>query len=390
MNKKLIISLAILSLSAFSGCERISSLFGKTEQQQAQMPPPPVSIIEAQPVSLPVRTNLPGRLEPFRQAEVRARVSGILLKREYDEGQDVKEGELLFRIDPAQYEAVKAACVAAVQRAKANLANIADKEEKYRPLVEKGSISEREHTDLVLQKKMAEAELASANAELQKAELELGYTKVTSPITGRARAELVTEGALVGHGTPTPLTTVEQLDPIYVKFTQPASEITAVKHGVREDGWKSMNLEEIPIELVMSDGSSYKRKGKLVFSDMAVNPDTDTVQMKAVFDNPDYELIPGAYVRIRFDSAVRQSVYLIPRAAVMMTGQGTFVMVVGEGNIVQMRPVKANELEGSNWIVTDGLKPGDKVIVERGLMVVQPGMPVTIDKVLNKQSNKGE
>lgn len=380
--KKSLISLGIVSLLVLNGCE------SKSEQAppgQGDMPPMPVTVLEAQPRELAVNVNLPGRLEPFRKAEVRARVSGILLKRTYEEGQDVKEGELLFTIDPAPYEAIHEACVAAVQRAKANLANIQDKEQRYRPLAEKGSVSERDHTELVLQEKMALAELASAQAELKKADLELGYTRVTSPISGRARAELVTEGALVGHGTPTPLTTVEQLDPIYVRFNQPASELNAIKLGVNQSGWKNLDLLDIPIEIILSDGTPYKHKGKLVFSDMAVNPDTDTIEMKAVFPNPDYEMMPGTYVRVEFDRALRQSVFLIPRVALNRMANGSFVMVVDENNVVQMVPVKADELEGNNWIVTEGLKSGDKVIVEKNMMLVQPGSKVVVSKVLGKE-----
>lgn len=385
--KKSLISLGIVSLLVLNGCESKSE---QTAPGQGDMPPMPVTVLEAQPRELAVNVNLPGRLEPFRKAEVRARVSGILLKRTYEEGQDVKEGELLFTIDPAPYEAIHEACVAAVQRAKANLANIQDKEQRYRPLAEKGSVSERDHTELVLQEKMALAELASAQAELKKADLELGYTRVTSPISGRARAELVTEGALVGHGTPTPLTTVEQLDPIYVRFNQPASELNAIKLGVNQSGWKKLDVVELPIQIILADGTPYKHEGKLVFSDMSINPDTDTIQMKATFPNPEYELLPGAYVRVSFDRAVRNQVYLVPRVAVMKVAQGTFAMVVDENNTAQMVPVKADEMEGDNWIVTEGLKAGDKVIVEKSLMLVHPGSKVVVSKVLGKDEEKAQ
>lgn len=384
MNNVFVKYMAIVGALALPGCDF------KKEAEQPQgaqeLPPLPVGVIDAQPVDLDVTADLPGRAEAFRQAEVRARVSGILLKRHYNEGQDVKEGDLLFTIDPAPYEAIRDACVAAVMRAEANLANAQDMEKRYGPLAEKGSISERHYTESVLQEKMAKAELAAARAELKTAELELGYTQVTAPISGRARSELVTEGALVGHGTPTPLTMIDQLDPIYVRFTQPVSELDAIKHGVRKDGWKQLDLQEASIKLVMSDGSVYKHQGKVVFSEIAVDPSTNTVQMKASFPNPDYEIMTGEYVHVVFDRAVRPSVFLIPQVALIRTMHGAMVMVVNKDGIVEMRPVQADEMDGENWVVTKGLQAGDKVIVEKSMMLVQPGSKVVIDKVLNQES----
>ncbi len=383
MNKTPMTVLTAVSAVLLAGCEQSQK---KDAPQAGQMPVMPVTVLEAKETEQVVRADLPGRLEPYRKAEVRARVPGILLKRNYEEGQDVKEGDLLFQIDPAPYKAMQEACIAAVQRAKANLANIQDKEQRYRPLAQKGMVSEREHTELVLQEKMALAELAAANAELKKVNLELGYTQVVSPINGRARAELVTEGALVGHGTPTPLTTVEQIDPIYVVFNQPVSDMIAARRGVRLEGWKGLNLDQIAIRLVLPDGTEYKEPGKLVFTDFSVDPGTDNVQMKAEFKNPDYELLPGTYVRVEFDRAVRESVFKIPRVAVSNTPQGAIVMVVGEGNIVQPRPIQTDGLEGDHWIVTGGLKNGDKVIVGKHLLNVVPGVKVQIEKVVNQES----
>lgn len=389
--KRTLFYLAATSLLAFNACK-------KQEEQKEEDKVYPVAVLIAEPQDLKFTVDLPGRIEPFRKAQVRARVSGILQKRVYEEGQDVKEGQLLFEIDPATYEAARDACEASVARAKANLANIQDKERRYRPLAQKGSVSERDHTELVLQEKMAKAELASAEAELTKAKLELDYTRVTSPIAGRARAELVTEGALVGYGMLTPLTTVEQLDPIYAKFTQPASEINDIKRGVAEAGWKGIDPVEIPIHVILPNGKEYKHAGKLVFSDLAVDPETDTVQMKAEFPNPDYDLLPGAYVRVVFDRAVRESVYLIPRVAVSWSGGGAFVMVVGEGNRVEMRKVETDSLSGTDWIVTSGLNKGDKVIVEKTMnldmetgkkmMKKEPLPLLEVIKVLNDKTEQ--
>ena len=314
-------------------------------------------------------------MEAYLQAEVRARVTGIIQERCYQEGQTVRPGDLLFKIDPAPLQAVLDECKAAVARARAVLSDAEDKAARYSSLVAKGAVSIREHKQARAEEERARAEYAAAAASLEQARLNLEYTRVEAPISGRVRRALVTEGAFANQNEFTHLTTIEQIDPIYVRFSQPASQYSSLRRAVVSGLWKGVPLGEIKVRLLLSNGEEYPHSGRIIFSDMAVDPNTDTIEMRALFPNPDHELLPGAYVRVVFDRAVRDNVFAIPRDAVIRTAQGASVFVVGPDGVLETRPVRADTLNGREWLVSEGLRDGDRVAVSH-MMSLRPGMKV--------------
>lgn len=336
---------------------------------------PEVSVMTVRSTQVPVTANLPGRMEAYLQAKVRARVTGIIQERCYQEGQTVRPGDLLFKIDPAPLQAVLDECKAAVARARAVLSDAEDKAARYSSLVAKGAVSIREHKQARAEEERARAEYAAAAASLEQARLNLEYTRVEAPISGRVRRALVTEGAFANQNEFTHLTTIEQIDPIYVRFSQPASQYSSLRRAVVSGLWKGVPLGEIKVRLLLSNGEEYPHSGRIIFSDMAVDPNTDTIEMRALFPNPDHELLPGAYVRVVFDRAVRDNVFAIPRDAVIRTAQGASVFVVGPEGVLEARPVRADTLNGREWLVSEGLRDGDRVAVSH-TMSLRPGMKV--------------
>lgn len=348
------------------------------ERQAAELPGetvPEVSVMTVRSTQVPVTASLPGRMEAYLQAEVRARVTGIIQERCYQEGQTVRPGDLLFKIDPAPLQAVLDECKAAVARARAVLSDAEDKAARYSSLVAKGAVSIREHKQARAEEERARAEYAAAAASLEQARLNLEYTRVEAPISGRVRRALVTEGAFANQNEFTHLTTIEQIDPIYVRFSQPASQYSSLRRAVVSGLWKGVPLGEIKVRLLLSNGEEYPHSGRIIFSDMAVDPNTDTIEMRALFPNPDHELLPGAYVRVVFDRAVRDNVFAIPRDAVIRTAQGASVFVVGPEGVLEARPVRADTLNGREWLVSEGLRDGDRVAVSH-TMSLRPGMKV--------------
>lgn len=358
----------------------------KEERQQQGEAVPEVTTLTTVTTSVPSNVTLPGRLEAFRQAEVRARVAGIVTERLYKEGQEVKKGTPLFLINPELLNAAKDQASGTLAAAEAQYINAKDKLERYKDLSTDNSISERDYKAAIAEELQAKAQLLTARAQLDKAKLDLSYSRVVSPIDGRARRALVTEGALVGQDAPTPLTTIEQLDPIYVNFSQPASEVMALQRSIKEGKLKSIAKDTIQVELVFPDGSSYKQPGKLFFSDMAVDSNTDSVAMRALFANPNYELLPGAYVQIRMEQAVNQNTVLIPRDALIRTSKGASVMVIDQSSKVKSVEVKAETMQGNQWIVTEGLNGGETVILSNPGMLV-PGTQVKAKAVPKKTSS---
>lgn len=341
----------------------------------AAAPVPVVPVVEVQARELPVTANLPGRMEAFLQAEVRTRVTGIIQERCYREGQTVREGDVLFMIEPEPLKAELDVCQAALDRAKAVLTDARDKVVRYSALVSKGAVSDREHKQSLAELARAEADEAGAAAALEKARLDLEYARVTAPISGRVRRALVNKGALVNKNELTHLTTVEQIDPIYVRFSSPASQRDNLRRAVLAGEWKEIPLDEIRVRLMLPSGEEYVHTGRFFFSDLAVDPQTDTIEMRAQFPNPDHELLPGSYVRVVFDRAVRKRVFTVPRDAVTRTSQGAFVLVVGKDGVLETRNVKADAMEGKNWLVTDGLQDGEQVVTGK-TMSLRPGMIV--------------
>ncbi|QQJ98553.1 MexX/AxyX family multidrug efflux RND transporter periplasmic adaptor subunit [Burkholderia ambifaria] len=348
---------ALAAMLAVAGC-------GKGDKDKAPEAIQNATVVTVRPTAVPMTVELPGRLDAYRQAQVRARVAGIVTARTYEEGQEVKQGAVLFRIDPAPLKAARDAAQGALAKAQAAALAASDKRRRYDDLVRDHAVSERDHTEAVADDTRAKADVASAKAELARAQLQLDYATVTAPISGRARRALVTEGALVGQDQATPLTTVEQLDPIYVNFSQPAADVDALRRAVKSGHATGIAQHDVTVTLRRADGTAYPLKGKLLFSDLAVDPTTDTVAMRALFPNPERELLPGAYVRIALDAAVDQRAILVPRDALLRTAERTSVRVVGTNGKVKDVEVVADQMSGRDWRVTRGLSGGERVIVD--------------------------
>ncbi len=323
------------------------------------MPPPEVDVLIVAQGAATLTQELPGRLQAFRTAQVRARVEGIVEKRLFTEGTDVKEGVSLFRIDPRSYQA-------SAEAAKADLAVARLTLERYLPLLEIKAVS-RQEVDL------AEAKVKQAEAALTRARIDLENASAPAPISGRIGRALVTEGALVGRGEATHLATIEQIDPIYANFTQPGADLLRLRQAVKAG--KLKEADRATVELILEDGSVYSQPGKLQFSDLAVDPATGSVSLRALFPNPRHEILPGAFVRIRFPEAVADGAIRVPQRAVQAGPQGQFVMVVGADGKVAPRPVKTDGMSGGDFIIAEGLKGGEKVIVN-GLQKAKPGTAV--------------
>ncbi|WP_175688142.1 MexX/AxyX family multidrug efflux RND transporter periplasmic adaptor subunit [Burkholderia anthina] len=359
---------ALAALLVVAGC-------GKGEKDTAPEAMQNATVVTVRPTAVPMTVELPGRLDAYRQAQVRARVAGIVTARTYEEGQEVKQGAVLFRIDPAPLKAARDAAQGALAKAQAAALAASDKRRRYDDLVRDRAVSERDHTEAVADDTQAKADVASAKAELARAQLQLDYATVTAPIAGRARRALVTEGALVGQDQATPLTTVEQLDPIYVNFSQPAADVDALRRAVKSGRATGIAQHDVAVTLLRADGTAYPLKGKLLFSDLAVDPTTDTVAMRALFPNPERELLPGAYVRIALDAAVDRRAILVPRDALLRTTDRTSVRVVDASGTVKDVDVVADRMSGRDWRITRGLAGGERVIVDNAAQFA-PGTPV--------------
>jgi membrane fusion protein, multidrug efflux system len=340
------------------------------------MPPATVGVVTVQPSTVNLTTELPGRLEASRVAEVRARAAGILRERLFKEGSDVKAGQPLFQIAAAPYEAAVASARASVARAQANLTQASAQVRRYKPLIAANAVSRQDYDNAVAAEKLAEADIAVAKANLQTAQINLGYASVTSPIAGRIGRALVTEGALVGQGEVTELAVVQQIDPMYVNFTQSTGEVLRLRKAFESAALKrASDPEGALLHLVLEDGSQYDKPGKLLFADLTVDPTSGQVTLRAQVPNPDQMLLPGMYVRVRFEQAQASHGILLPQQAVTRSGTGDTVMVVGADSKVASRHVRLGPAQGNDWVVFEGLKDGEQVIVD-GFQKLRPGAPV--------------
>ncbi|RYX90966.1 MAG: efflux RND transporter periplasmic adaptor subunit [Comamonadaceae bacterium] len=343
------------------------------------MPPPEVGVVTVTPGDVGLVTELPGRLEASRVAQVRARAAGILQKRLFREGSDVKAGQPLFSIDSAPYAALAASARATQARAEANLSQAAALAERYKPLVEANAVSKQEYANAVAAQKTAEADVAAARAGVTTAGINLNYATVTSPISGRIGRALVTEGALVGQGEATALAVVQQVDPMYVNFTQSASDVMKLRRAMEAGQFKrASGNEAASVRVVLEDGTEYARAGRLLFSDLTVDSTTGQVTLRAEVPNPGGQLLPGLYVRVRLEQAQASNAITLPQQAVTRTAQGDSVSVVGPDGKVSSRPVKVGSAKGNAWVVLEGLKAGEQVMVEgfQKLQMAPPGTPV--------------
>ena len=339
---------------------------------QAAPPAPKVTVVSIRARSVPLTRELVGRLAAVRTAQVRARVPGIILERVYTEGTDVKAGDVLFRIDPAQLEATLHAQQAAVAKAEADAASAALTAERYLDLYAKHQASRQERDTAVASERITAAAVQQAKANVELAELNLGYATVKAPIAGRADKSLVDEGALVGEGEATPLTTIEQIDPIYVNFSFSERELAALRDSAAADRVSPVAETKTRVEVELPDGTLYPHAGILDFSALSVNPDTGSVAMRAVLANPDRRLLPGMFVKVHITLGEIDHAFVLPQAAVARDTDGAYVLVVGEGGKVEQRRVETVRMTGSDWILTGQLADGDRVIVA-GIQKVRPG-----------------
>ncbi|CAN7469599.1 efflux RND transporter periplasmic adaptor subunit [Phenylobacterium sp. LjRoot164] len=352
---------------------------GRGGQQAGPPPPMEVDALTLVPRTVDEIVELPGRVEAVRTAEVRARVDGIVERRLYEEGTDVREGAPLFAIDPREKRASEASARAALQRAQATLGNARKDLARYTPLVERKAISAQEFDAAQAAVRQGEADVASAEAALERAKLDLSYTTVTAPIGGRVGRAEVTEGALVSASQATLLTRVEQLSPIYVRFSLPNAEILELRRRAASAKVSLPRLDRVEVQLVLEDGSIYGPVGHLNFLDQAVDPSTGGLLLRAEFPNPERVLLPGQFVRARLAGAPIPNSLTVPQQAVQMSGENASVMVVGADGTVAARPVTLGAMTGDHFVVASGLKSGERVVVD-GLQKVKPGQKVTIAK----------
>ena len=358
---------------ALTGCD------DKPAQQGAQHMPE-VGIVTLKSAPLQITTELPGRTSAYRIAEVRPQVSGIILKRNFVEGSDIQAGVSLYQIDPATYQASydSAKGDLAKAQAAANMDQLTVK--RYQKLLGTKYISQQDYDTAVATAQQSNAAVVAAKAAVETARINLAYTKVTSPISGRIGKSAVTEGALVQNGQSTALATVQQLDPIYVDVTQSSNDFLRLKQELADGRLKQEN-GKAKVELVTNDGLKYPQAGTLEFLDVTVDQTTGSITLRAIFPSPDHTLLPGMFVRARLEEGVNPDALLVPQQGVTRTPRGdASVMVVGEGDKVEVRQVTASQAIGDKWLVTDGLKTGDRVIVT-GLQKIKPGVQVKAQEV---------
>ena len=334
-------------------------------------------MVAVTPGTVGLNTELPGRLEASRVAQVRARAAGILQQRLFKEGSDVKAGQPLFAIDAAPYRALVDSAQAQQARAEAVLGQATVLAERYKPLVEANAISKQDYANAVAAQKTAEADVAAARAAVQSARINLGYTAVSAPIAGRIGRTLVTEGSLVGQGEATQLAVIQQINPMYVNFTQSTTEVLRLRKALASGQLQRAGGNDAArVRVVLDDGSEYAQTGKLLFSDLTVDSTSGQVTLRAELPNPDGLLLPGMYVRVRLQQAEMAGAVLLPQQAVTRGSNGDTVLVVGADNKPAPRSIKISQAQGNQWLVTDGLKPGEQVIVAGFQKMFVPGAPV--------------
>ena len=328
------------------------------------MPPAEVGVVTVQPGDVDLQTELPGRLEASRVAQVRARAAGILQKRLFTEGSDVKAGQSLFQIDASPYEAALASAQANVAKAEANLMQASAQAKRYEPLMEAKAISQQDFINAQAARKLAEADLAGARAAVQSARINLGYANITAPIAGRIGRALVTEGALVGQGDATQLAVIQQIDPMYVNFTQSAADVIKLRQALDAGRLKRAGSKGASVKIVLEDGTEYAQSGKLLFSDLSVDASTGQITLRAVVPNAAGTLLPGLYVRVRLEQARAGNAIALPQQAVTRSAQGDSVMVVAPDGKVAPRPVQIGGQQNGQWVLVGGLQAGEQVMVD--------------------------
>ncbi len=359
----------LFAVAAFAA---LAASCGKGSPDTAPKPPPAVQarIVEVQPQKVPVRLDLVGQVEGSKEVEVRARVSGILLKRLYSEGEVVPAGKPLFQIDPAPFEIALAQARAQLAQERARNEQAKRESGRLQALAAERAISRKEYDDATSTAKLSDATLQAAEANVKQAELNLSYTLVTAPVAGATGRANRSEGSLISTGTDSLLTSLYQVDPIWVRFSLSESDLARLPGGRLARGAGT------DLKLVLPDGKPYDGKGRLNFTSTQIDPKLATQQLRAEFDNPRQVLLPGQFVRVQLVAGERDNAFLVPQPAVLQTEKGSLVFVVdGEGKAA-LRPVQLGEWVGSDWLVLGGLKAGDRVIADN-LLKIRPGSPVT-------------
>ncbi|NMX60432.1 efflux RND transporter periplasmic adaptor subunit [Pseudomonas sp. WS 5111] len=373
MSKNLFAPFCLLALTlALGAC-------GNSADDAPQMPLAKVRIetLEAKPLS--ISSELSGRIAAPRIAEVRARVAGVVLQRVFNEGHDVKQGDVLFRIDPAPFKADLDSAQASLRKAEANAFQARLQEQRYSQLVEGNAISAQDYDNARAAARQTAAEVAANQAAVQRAKLNLGYATVTAPISGRIGRALVTEGALVGQNEATPMAVIQQLDPIHADLTQSTRELNDLRRAFRAGHLKQVGQNQAKATLIQDDGSLYPLPGKLLFAEISVDPGTGQIILRSEFPNPDLDLLPGSFIRVRLEQAVDQQGLSVPQRAITRDSAGIpMVLLVDAEQNVSQQPVELGAAVNDRWVVNSGLKAGDRIIVE-GLQHARPGEKVEVD-----------
>lgn len=363
---------AVIALAALGACS------SGQQQSTDKKPLPVVDVVTLKPQTVTLTTSLPGRTAAFRIAQVRPQVSGIILKRSFVEGSTVKKGQQLYLIDPAAYQAAYDSAKAALQNAKAALSLAKLKVQRYAPLVQSHAISALQYDTAKATEKQDEAQVASAKAALESARINLHYTKVKSPIRGRTGRSLVTEGALVTANQSQALTTVQQLDPIYVDATQPVGTLLRLQREYASGELEHVGKQQAKVELTLNDGIDYATAGKLQFSEVTVDKNTGSVTLRAKFPNPKHLLLPGMFVHLKINEGVRKNALLVPQQGITHASSGkATALIVGKDDTIRQVTVSAERAIGNKWLVSKGLAPGDRLVV-KGFQFVRPGDKVKV------------
>ncbi|WP_286938429.1 efflux RND transporter periplasmic adaptor subunit [Achromobacter sp. UBA4530] len=364
---------------AVSGGVLALILAGCGEKPQMNPGMPQVSVVTVQPQRAPIVSELPGRVDAVRDAQIRARVTGIVQRITFEQGGDVKENQLLFKIDPAPYKAAYDQATAQLKQAQANLFSAKLLADRYAPLVKANAVSKQEYDNAVASFRQADATVAAAKAAQDNAAINLSYTDVTSPITGRIGKPLVTEGALVESTSATQMATVQQLDPIYVDFTQSTADLAALRRAFASGRLQQVGKDAARATVVLEDGSEYDHPGKLLFTGITVDPSTGQVNLRAEVPNPDGILLPGMYVRVRLEQGFDDVALMVPQQALQRTADGKQSLMLVRDNKIAQSPVTTGGAFQNNWLITSGLKAGDVVVVE-GFQKIRPGAPVQVSQ----------
>jgi membrane fusion protein (multidrug efflux system) len=359
------------SIILASGLLALAACGGK--EQAAAPPPPEVGVVEVKAQTVPLTRDLVGRLSPYRSADVRARVPGVLLRRVYEEGSDVREGQLLFEIDPAPLQASLGVAQGQLAQAEASYANSRALAERARRLAPQKFVSQNDLDNAVAAERSAGAAVEAARANVRNAQINLGYAKVTSPIAGRAGKQRVTEGALVGQGDATLLTTVDQLDPLFANFSISSTELSRLRAAANVS---LAAAGKATVQVVLPGDRVHEQPGVVDFSDTTVDPETGAVSLRAQVPNPGNVLFPGSFVTLKVNMGELHEVFLVPQEAVLRDANGAFARVIGADGNVERRDLTTSAAQDGQWIVTAGLKAGDKVIVS-GVQKAREGAPVT-------------